>query len=879
MIHKLKLGMLILLVTVVPFAGCKPNQPPNAQAGPDQTVDAGESVALYGRASDPDGTVQTYLWEQIAGPPVSISNENQASTSFVAPEVEVSQMLTFRLTAVDDKDATATDEVVVTIVGEPNQSPNVQAGPDQMVAGGDKVRLRGSASDPDGTVQTYRWKQVEGPSVSLSNADRALASFVAPEAITGSQMLTFRLTAVDDKDATATDDVAVTIAKYGRLGITLSGNVKNRATYRGISGASITVSQYKGDSSRMVGKAKTTGDGNFSVQVRVDPGRLTVSANATGFASQSIIVDVSDGSKRTADLAMVPVQVTQFFWPENNAALKANGQTVVSLPANALVTTSGSVASGESIARITVLDASKDPSVMPGDLEQWNTDTGEAEPIESFGAMNAEFTGANGNRLNLARGKQANISIPLASGRRPEDSPKSIPLYYWSDAMGYWVEEGTAVLKRTADGKWAYTGSVGHFSTWNADVLYESITMKGCVQDQQGKPVKYAEVTARGKNYVGNSRTTTDVDGRFEIEVRPDSELDLSAAADDSVYSDTRTMRTERADLSLDRCLIVKGYQDQGIRDFPMKITGTTGTVEICVRDHECEDGDKISVDVEGRTIFSGEIVNDWDCQTLDVRGGETYAVEMTALNGTGYKGDCSYRNANTGEIRVTGENTETQVWRHRSGTGSKARIIVETMRQPVKITSHSNNEQVTSRVVQIEGEAESIGGDDITIRYNNVEQSAPLSGGRFQSKVVLKAGRNEIQVCQGDENCSSFILNADIERLGLMATLTWSSGDLDLHVRTPRGEHCSFNNKSVRGACELDIDDQNGHNPENISIPADGAEGQYRFWVVNYSNGRGSRGELSIYREGILIESIPFTVSVGSGQKVFEDVVVRFMQ
>ncbi len=122
-----------------------------------------------------------------------------------------------------------------------------------------------------------------------------------------------------------------------------------------------------------------------------------------------------------------------------------------------------------------------------------------------------------------------------------------------------------------------------------------------------------------------------------------------------------------------------RGNQD--VQDFPMKIKGTTGSLKVCVRDHECEDGDKIRVDVDGRSIFSGEIDNDWDCYTLDVWAGESYAVELTALNGTGYKGDCSYRDENTGEIRVTGENTETQVWRHRGGAGSKARIIVETAR------------------------------------------------------------------------------------------------------------------------------------------------------------------------------------------------------
>ena len=302
-----KLSMFMLIAMVVLLASCKPkpNQPPNVQAGPDKIVDAGANVALHGSASDLDGTVRTYRWEQVEGHPVSISNANQASASFVAPTVNGSEVLMFRLTAIDDKDSTATDEVVI-IAMEPNQPPNAQAGPDQTVAGGDKVRLRGSALDLDGTVQTYRWEQVDGPAVSLSNAGQALASFVAPEAATGSLVLTFRLTAVDDRDATATDDMVVTIAKYGRLGITLSGTVKNHATYRGISGASITVRQYRGETSRMVGEVKTNRNGNYSVQVRVNPGRLAVNANATGFAPQSIIVDDTGASRSHSGRKTMP---------------------------------------------------------------------------------------------------------------------------------------------------------------------------------------------------------------------------------------------------------------------------------------------------------------------------------------------------------------------------------------------------------------------------------------------------------------------------------------------------------------------------------------------------------------------------------------------
>ena len=144
----------------------------------------------------------------------------------------------------------------------------------------------------------------------------------------------------------------------------------------------------------------------------------------------------------------------------------------------------------------------------------------------------------------------------------------------------------------------------------------------------------------------------------------------VADGSDDKIYAYGGLFATDQSIVS-----------DQAIQDFSMKIRGSTGSLKVCVRDHECEDGDKIRVEVDGRSIFSGEIDNDWDCYTLDVWAGESYSVELTALNGTGYKGNCSHRDANTGEIRVTGENTETQVWRHRGGAGSKARIIVETAR------------------------------------------------------------------------------------------------------------------------------------------------------------------------------------------------------
>lgn len=119
-------------------------------------------------------------------------------------------------------------------------------------------------------------------------------------------------------------------------------------------------------------------------------------------------------------------------------------------------------------------------------------------------------------------------------------------------------------------------------------------------------------------------------------------------------------------------------FRNQPLQDFNVTIRDDSAELQICVRDHECEDGDEVRVTVDGNNIFSGEIDNDWDCNEVDVSTGQEYSIELFAINGTGNKGNCSFQDVNTGEIRVGGSNTQTQSWRHRGGAGSRARIIVK---------------------------------------------------------------------------------------------------------------------------------------------------------------------------------------------------------
>jgi hypothetical protein len=94
------------------------NQPPAADAGTDQDVNQGVSVALDGTGSaDPDGGTLAYSWLQTAGAPVTLDNPGSAQPRFPAVTGGSTGSLIFRLTVTDPEGLSASDQCSVVVNG------------------------------------------------------------------------------------------------------------------------------------------------------------------------------------------------------------------------------------------------------------------------------------------------------------------------------------------------------------------------------------------------------------------------------------------------------------------------------------------------------------------------------------------------------------------------------------------------------------------------------------------------------------------------------------------------------------------------------------------------------------------------------------------
>src|SRR5262249_47963739 len=104
---------------------------PQANAGPDQTVNGGASVTLDGTgSSDPDGEALTFAWSTTESG-VTLSDPSSPKPTFTAPAVSADTPLTFSLKVCDEPNPASlcnTDAVVVNVKAPVDTGPGSTGG-------------------------------------------------------------------------------------------------------------------------------------------------------------------------------------------------------------------------------------------------------------------------------------------------------------------------------------------------------------------------------------------------------------------------------------------------------------------------------------------------------------------------------------------------------------------------------------------------------------------------------------------------------------------------------------------------------------------------------------------------------------------------------
>ncbi len=294
-------------------------------------------------------------------------------------------------------------------------------------------------------------------------------------------------------------------------------------------------------------RATTDANGVFTLSDLAVTTRAVLAVRADGYGKGFGVAEVLANTTTPVSVRLALASPPQTFAANAAAMLTAPGSAAqVQLPADALVVAStGAAATGSLTARITPINPARDPGSMPGD---YTSSTGGA--IESFGALNVELTDASGARLNLKPGSTATVRIPLAT--RSADTPATIPLYFFNESTGLWVQEGTATLRGTAPDQY-YEGTVTHFTVWNADRPAETIFVRGCLRNADGSSAVGQQVQTEGIDYSGIGTDLTDAQGGFAVPMRRGGLAALFSEA--GLGSNSVTVGPSETDIVLTTCL------------------------------------------------------------------------------------------------------------------------------------------------------------------------------------------------------------------------------------------------------------------------------------------------------------------------------------
>jgi hypothetical protein len=272
------------------------------------------------------------------------------------------------------------------------------------------------------------------------------------------------------------------------------------------------------------GNGSISGTGNGSVQgvitdlnnspvsnATVTGGTATATTDASGkftlskvqFSNNTVLVTVTkdgffEGSKNFASsnnaisnmkIQLIPKTVLGTFAASSGGDINLPGGGSINFRPGFVTASNGNAYTGNVSVSAYHLDPSNPnfSAYASGDLKAAGSNNPQGS-LQSFGIVLVEINDASGNKLQLAPGNKATITLPTALQGK---APSAVPLWYFDAAKGAWKQDGIAEKQGSN-----YISTVSHFSSWNPGNIVDTS--------------QYIRLTLNGTNY---SWSPSDSDG------------------------------------------------------------------------------------------------------------------------------------------------------------------------------------------------------------------------------------------------------------------------------------------------------------------------------------------------------------------------------
>lgn len=436
-----------------------------------------------------------------------------------------------------------------------NDPPAVDAGLDQTVRLDESIVFRASASDFEGPIESYIWKDETDAVVSESQG------FVVRGLAEG--IYTYTVEVTDNAGLGAQDSVVITVIDQPLEPGVLTGTVYDK---RGaiIVNARVSVPN--------AGEVVTNEFGEYRIDNIAPTPRIAVTAERAEFLDNSEVVALIAGQETRQDIVLSRPAVTQIVDTEAGGTVEGDGLTIEVPPEIELVTQSGDPVEGNVEFRASYFQSTSDEDMVefPGDSIGTN-ELGSTGSLVSYGFVKLDIVDSIGTPLEIADGQSMEISIPADDSL---DTPDTIPFWFFDEESAEWVQDGVATYDPTTQ---SYRASINRVATFNVDAFLDILaTVEICLVDENGNGVPgYIGLEPVDKSW-RNISETSDAGTLIFFDILAERAFNFYAASRDGLVSNFsgNPVILNAGDNIFEECFVVSSAN----RANSFSVTGTIET-------------------------------------------------------------------------------------------------------------------------------------------------------------------------------------------------------------------------------------------------------------------------------------------------------------